>query len=166
MEIVKVYKQSVPAARFIGKKYGDTDRVDGGFGMQWGQWFENSWFAPLEPLAADFEDGGAYIGLMRWKDGEPFEYYIGMFLKPDSAVPGGYERVDFGESDIAVAWLKGPENEVYCHEDEAAQACGKEGYIAAADGDGAFWFFERYACPRFTTPDDKGEIILDVCHFI
>lgn len=166
MEIVKVYKQSVPATRFIGKKYGDADRVDGGFGMQWGQWFENGWFAPLEPMAADYEDGGAYIGLMRWKDGEPFEYYIGMFLKPESAVPEGYESVDFGEGDIAVAWLKGPENEVYSHEDQAAQACGKEGYNAAADGSGAFWFFERYACPRFTTPDDKGEIILDVCHFM
>ena len=36
--IVKTYRQSIPAMRFIGKKYGDEDRVDGGFGKQWGVW--------------------------------------------------------------------------------------------------------------------------------
>ncbi len=32
--------------------------------------------------------------------------------------------------------------------------------------DGAFWFFERYQCPRFTTPDEKGNVILDMCYFV
>lgn len=35
-EIIKVYRQSVPTLRFIGKKYGDSDRVNGTFGKQWG----------------------------------------------------------------------------------------------------------------------------------
>jgi len=34
-EIVKVYKQDVPALRFIGKKYGDIDRVNLMFHKQW-----------------------------------------------------------------------------------------------------------------------------------
>ena len=33
------------------------------------------------------------------------------------------------------------------------------------DEEGATWFFERYAAPRFTKPDKKGKIILDICHF-
>jgi hypothetical protein len=43
-EIIKTYKQHVPALRFIGKKYGDQDRVNGGFGVKWGEWFSNRWF--------------------------------------------------------------------------------------------------------------------------
>ena len=34
------------------------------------------------------------------------------------------------------------------------------------DDKGAFWFFERYQCPRFTTPDEFGNVILDTCYFI
>lgn len=34
------------------------------------------------------------------------------------------------------------------------------------DVKGAWWFFERYCCSRFDIPDDKGNIILDICHFI
>ena len=73
MEIVKTYRQSIPATRFIGKKYGDEDRVNGGFGQQWGEWFQNGWFDVLEEAAggaealrALYEDGGATVGLMRW----------------------------------------------------------------------------------------------------
>jgi hypothetical protein len=36
-EIIKTYKQEVPALRFIGKKYGDKDRIDGTFGKYWGR---------------------------------------------------------------------------------------------------------------------------------
>ena len=27
-------------------------------------------------------------------------------------------------------------------------------------------YFERYACPRFTTPDENGNIILDICFYL
>ncbi len=78
-EIIKVYKQDVPALRFIGKKYGDKDRVDGMFGKYWCEWHEKGWFDLIEKQAdkelnSIYEDGDAYIGLMRWKEGEPFEY--------------------------------------------------------------------------------------------
>ena len=68
-DIVKMYRQELPAFRFIGKKYGDGDRVNGGFGSQWGEWFQNGWFEALEKLPgggeALCEDGSAYLGLMR-----------------------------------------------------------------------------------------------------
>ena len=43
-EITKVYRQSMESTRFIGKKYGDNDRVDGGFGAKWDEWFSHGWF--------------------------------------------------------------------------------------------------------------------------
>ncbi|HEX3026747.1 MAG TPA: AraC family transcriptional regulator [Clostridia bacterium] len=169
--IVKTYKQPVGATRFIGIKYGDEDRDGGGFGGQWKEWFAAGRFDKLESLLTgefkrSYEDSSAYIGLMRWKDGEKFEYWIGMFLPEGTEAPEGYEFVDFPASNFGVCWLRGPESEIYGKEDKCAERLSQDGYEIAADEKGAWWFFERYGCPRFTTPDENGNIILDICHFV
>jgi len=172
-KVVKTYRQSVPATRFIGKRYGDEDRVNGGFGAQWGEWHKNGWFKLLEercPLA-EFEDAGAYIGLMRWKGEcdkmtEPFQYWIGMFFPEGTETPEGFDSVDFPAADLGVGWLYGKEDTVFFNEGRCADSCGKNGMKIIPDGEGACWFFERYVCPRFTQPDKRGKKILDICHYI
>lgn len=171
MRITRIYTQPFPARRFIGKKYGDPDRVNGGFGQQWGDFFANGWFdvlehAPVSPMDEGFEDGDAYIGLMRSRDGDPFEYWVGMFLPPDTPVPEGFEAHDFPEGELGVGWLYGPEAELYGHEPDVALKLGEEGISLKDDEDGACWFFERYACPRYTTPDAEGNVILDIGFFV
>ena len=74
-EIIKAYKQTVPALRFIGKKYGDKDRVNGMFGKYWGDFHSNGWFGIIEKqtdkdLKTVYEDGDAHIGLMRENNGQ------------------------------------------------------------------------------------------------
>ena len=170
-EITKVYKQDVPTLRFIGKKYGDNDRVDGMFGKQWGDWFKNGWFDIIvkqtdQDLKALYDDGDAYIGLMRYKEGEPFEYWIGVFMPEGTAVPDGFEYRDFPKSTLGVCWIYGKESEVYKLEDKCAEKLEENGHKITKDKEDAFWFFERYGCPRFTTPDEKGNIILDICWHI
>lgn len=170
-EIVKSYVQSIPATRFIGIKYGDKDRVDGGFGYKWGEWFENNRFVQLETLEKDefksiYEDAEAYIGLMRWKEGEAFQYWIGMFLPEGTDAPEGYDYIDMPEAKLGVCWLYGPEGELYCKEDKCAERIVTEGNEIAYDKEGAWWFFERYGCPRFTEKDEEGKVILDICHFV
>lgn len=170
-EIIKVYRQEIPALRFIGKKYGDEDRVNGGFGKLWGDWFQNGWFAVIEQqsdkrLRTVYADGDAYIGLMRWKDGEPFAYWIGIFMPESTPVPEEFAYKDFPAAALGVCWVYGQEGQVYMQEKECARRLGQEGYVVTADGEGAHWFFERYGCPRFTTPDEKGNIILDICHYV
>ncbi|MDR0324675.1 MAG: hypothetical protein LBI19_01095 [Oscillospiraceae bacterium] len=170
-EIIKTYKQNVSAARFIGKKYGNADRVEGMFGAKWGEWFQNGWFGILEKQMTEsfketYADGDAYIGLMREFERDSFEYWIGMFLPEDAAVPEGFESVDFPKSALGVCWIYGKEDEVYCREGECGEKLGKEGFAFVTEGQGADWCFERYACPRFTTPDEKGNIILDICFFV
>jgi len=179
-KVIKTYRQSVPATRFIGKKYGDEDRIDGhgGFGRQWDEWLENGWFELLEescPPAA-FEDAGAYIGLMRWKETdngegkgptkEPFQYWIGMFFPQGAQVPEGFGFVDFPAADLGVGWLYGKESCVFFHEHLAAESCEKQGMKIIPDSEGACWFFERHVCPRITMPDKKGKVTLDICHYV
>lgn len=170
-EIVKTYKQSIVATRFIGIKYGDEDRIDGSFGMKWEEWFATDRFSMLESLLTDefkgtYEDSNAYVGLMRWKDGEEFEYWIGMFMQKGTEVPEGYEYVDFPASNLGVCWLHGNIEELFCNEEVCADKLSDDGYEIIADDQGACLFFERYACPRFTEPDEEGKIILDICHYI
>lgn len=170
-EVIKVYRQSVPAMRFIGKKYRDDDRIDGNFGAKWGEWFSNDWFTVIEKqigtsIKGVYEDGDAYIGLMRWKEGDPFEYWIGRFTPEATPVPDGFGYIDFPKSELGVCWVYGKEGDVYCKEDKCAVKLGEDGYKIISDRNGAWWFFERYGCPRFTTPDDQGNIVLDSCHYI
>jgi len=174
-KVVKAYRQSIPAARFIGIKYGDGDRVNGGFGEQWGEWHKNERFKLLEESCprADFEDAEACIGLMRWKGGkdgdehkmsEPFQYWVGKFFAEGAQVPEGYGFVDFPASDLGVGWLYGKDSYIYGKEGLAFSACGKQGIKCIPDAQDATWFFERYAAPR-CEPDKKGKHILDVCFF-
>lgn len=170
-EIIKEYVQAIPDTRFIGIKYGDKDRVDGGFGYQWEEWNKSERFKILEELLTEdfiktYEDCKAYVGLMRWKEGEPFEYWIGMFLPKDSNVPQGFDYVDIEAGRLGVCWIQGPVEELFCNEEECGKRLGEKGYEVIADKEGAWWFFERYACPRFTQNDEQGNVILDICHFI
>lgn len=169
-EVIKTYRQALPALRFLGKPYGDADRTAGSFSAKWNEWFQKGWFTLLEQAAGAslkdvYEDGDAYLGLMRCKDGEPFQYWIGMLVPAETAVPQGFDKLDFPTLEMAVAWIRGKEEtgEVYCQENKCIQALTQAGIDVQPARDGAWWCMERYVCPRFTAPDAQGNIILDIC---
>jgi len=162
--ITKVYKESMPATRFIGKKYGNEDRVDGGFGHLWGEWFENDYFGTIAKavdgeLADFFVEAGATIGLMTAENGI-FQYWIGYFTPTTTPVPDGFQSVDFAANNLGVCWVHGYEHEVFMQEENCAKQLAEAG-IKINDN----WCFERYTC-RFTEQDSDGKIILDVCYFV
>ncbi len=170
-EIIKAYDQQVPAARFIGLKYGEEDSVNGGFGAHWADWFEKERFQKLEELTTEdfkntYEDSFSYAGLIRCGYGGPLQYWIGMFLPDDTYVPEGYDYVDFPAARLGVSWIYGPEEEIFQNEDKCLDRLRNEGYEIAEGKELEGWFFERYVCPRFTTKDEKGNVILDICQFI
>ena len=99
---------------------------------------------------------------MRHKQGEPPEYWIGMFLAADAAVPDGYDKVDFPPRRLGIAWLRGPESELYSREELALNGLREAGFNPVPDEKGACWFMERYACPRFAEADAAGKVVLDI----
>ncbi|MGI6238455.1 MAG: hypothetical protein ACOYI5_02390 [Christensenellales bacterium] len=175
-ELVKCYAEDAPATRFIGKKYGDADRDEGGgFGKQWEDFHQNGWDALLEQAAAGaetlFPDGLSHVGLMRWAvedAGEPFEYWVGIFAPPDAPVPEGFEFVDFAPAKLGVVWIRGAQGEIYGNEAACADYLEKNGMkVASVDGKGRAWyFFERYVCERFMPEGAEDQSILDICHYI
>jgi predicted transcriptional regulator YdeE len=164
-EIIKVYRESLPELRLIGKRYVDGDRgKDGGFSGQWEEWFQRGWFKPLEALGSLPENEDACVGCMRCANG--FEYWIGMFFPAGTAVPEGYAYVDIPAGDIGVCWIQGRAETGELYGQEIHDACfgriREAGWLPACDA----WFFERYNCPRFTTPDETGKVILDYCVYL
>lgn len=161
-EIMKVYKQSVPAMRFIGKKYSDYDH--------WGEWFCNGWFDVVENAMGGvdailniWEDGSGYVGMELRKDGELLEYWIGMFTPENTEVPEGFDCLDFAEGNFGTCWIYGKEEDVHGTIGECWDKIKENEMELDTSIKGAVISFENGLCPRFTMPDEKGNVILDYC---
>ena len=170
-EIVNVYKEHVPALRFIGKCYTRASyRQDNGFGHKWNDWFENDWFTPLEALDKIPEIENSYLGFKKdtfFQSG--FEYWIGMFLSADTDVPEGYDFFDLDESDIGICWIKVKEEELQMYDLynqclTRLTASGMENL--KKDDNGRAFHFERYNFSRFTERDEQGYVIMDYGIFL
>lgn len=163
-EIIRVFWETMPPVRFIGKKYADF--------AHWGEWFANGWFDELEAamggveaITGIWENGGGYVGLERRKDGTLKEYWIGMFAPAGTEVPETFAAVDFSETKLGVCWLYGREAEVH-DTSGCLRALAEHGMEARLDSAGTTWSFENCLCPRYTTPDETQRVILDYCYII
>lgn len=157
--ILKTFLEACPDVKLVGKRYTDADRDQyGSFGEKWGQWFQNGWFSVVENSGKAQDD--SYVGAMRITE-NGFEYWIGM-LMTQAAVPEGYASVDIPAGDLAVCYLYGREDtgELYGMHDACMAVWKEKGWKPSS------WFMERYNCPRFTTPDEKGNVILDYCAYL
>ncbi len=163
-ELIKVYKEQMPSVRLIGKRYTESDRVDGSFGSKWGEWFGNDWFGKLENLGVTGENSDSYIGFMSCSN-DVFEYWIGMFFPTGTEPPEGYSFMDIPAGDIATCWLYGNEENGELYGMTPYNMCVdkivEQGWEILED-----YSFERYNCPRFTTPDEKENVILDYCFYL
>ena len=152
VKILEVKRESCPDARFIGKKYEH--------GPNWGEWWQNDWFSVLEENERLPINGDAYIGAVHIVEGMP-EYWIGMFFSVDTKVPDGFDYVDMDSLEYAVCYLYDKENSGDFYTMETHTMCLEELKALGLKRKEDDWCFERYNCPRFTTPDEKGKVILD-----
>ncbi|OJU17224.1 MAG: hypothetical protein BGN88_04000 [Clostridiales bacterium 43-6] len=164
-EIIKCFRETLPTVRLIGKRYGNSDRDEyGGFGGKWGDWFKNGWFELLENHGASPDNGNSYLGVMRSVN-DDFEYWVGMFFDENKEVPEGFSYVDIPAGDIATCYIYGYDNgELFG--DEVHNKCLENVFQRGFVVQNTPWFFERYNCPRYTTPDENGKVILDYCVYI
>lgn len=166
--IIKVYKQPLPAMRFIGKNYGTGNHPD------WGDAFNCNIFGKIEDASGSeekshslYEDADAYIGLYYLNSQmNGYDGWVGMFAFPGTEVPEGLQYIDFPEQNIGVCWIYGKRNEVYNYISQCPDALKSAGIEIKLVQNLYLGHFERDLCPRFTTPDEKGNIILDYCYFI
>ncbi len=126
----------------------------------WDKCFADGTFRALEELD-DFVLCTDYVGFMCDFQGvdNTFTYICGMMMKPGCPVPDGFVSYPVASSSAAVGWIQGDSTKDVCmtaHE-HTAKALEEKGYT----NEGFTWSMELYNCPRFTTPDAQGQIILD-----
>ena len=151
VRILEVKKENCAAARFIGKRYENAP--------DWGEWWQNDWFSVLEKNERLPMNGDAYIGAVHIVDGMP-EYWIGMFFPVNTAVPEGFDFVDMEALEYAVCYLYDKEGGDF-YSMETHNRCLEELKSLGLKRKEDDWCFERYHCPRFTMPDEEGNVILD-----
>jgi len=175
-EVTKIYKEQFPALRFIGKRYTNDDRTEGGFGKQWGEWWSNDLFTKMKEGVSCKPYDDATIGLMTMRgDMSGFTYWIGLFFPSGSNVPDGYDFLDLPESNIGVGWVcgneengeifGGPPHEAVCTR-LSEEKIGDFRNDIAGEGSDTYCFFERYNCPRFTEKDANGNVTLDYGNYL
>lgn len=152
VKILEVKRESCLAARFVGKRYDKNPN--------WGEWWQNGWFAVLEECEHLPINEKSYIGAIRIVGGMP-EYWIGMFFSKDAIVPEGFDYVDIEPMEYAVFYLYDKENSSDFYTMDTHDMCLEELKALGLKRKEDDWCFERYNCPRFTTPDEKGNVILD-----
>ncbi len=152
VKVLEVKQESCPATRFIGKKYEGC--------ANWNEWWENDWFAKLESIPRLLINGDSYIGAVHIVNGMP-EYWIGMFYSTDTEVPDGFEYVDIEPLNYAVCYLSDKENSSEFYTMDTHNMCLELLKVHNLKRKEDDWCFERYNRPRFTTPDEQGNVILD-----
>ena len=160
--ILETFLEHCPSLKLIGKRYSDQDRDQyGSFGEKWGQWHSNGWFDQVEQGVGGY--GDAYVGAMRFTDAG-FEYWIGVLMPEDHPVPVGFESEQIPAGDLAVSYLYGRDGTADLFGIEAHEACVAKWKSKGWEPKG--WYMERYNCPRYVTPDEKGNVILDYCAYL
>jgi len=172
IEVTKVYKERFPALRFIGKRYYNEDRDEGGgFGKQWGEWWRENKFEQMKTAVASAPFEESTVGLMTMRgDMSGFTYWIGLFFPAGTFAPEGYDHLDLPESNIGVGWVcgneengeifGGPPHEAVCKK-LGDEGIGEHRNDIAGEGSDTYCFFERYNRPRFTEKDENGNVTLD-----
>lgn len=157
-EIVKVFRERVPAARLIGKRYSMAEE---GAASHWGEWFENGWFLPLEMLGALKESEGAFYGFMVARGEEDREYWIGMLFPAGTQAPEGYESLDLPEGEAGVCYLRAHEQDPTLYTMHAAcvralRQAGMDAPEGAGSAEQPFCALSAITAPALPRPTAKA----------
>ena len=163
-KLIKFETSEIPEVLVIGKefRYNMEELMKGNnpLGGYWGACMKDEIFKVLESQPEHVYDK-AYVGVMTdWDKGDgDFSYIIGMLMKPSANVPDGYHSKKLDATKVAVAWVQGKDTEDVCGDahELTEKALKEKGCVCEKMS----WSMELYNCPRFTDPDENGEIILD-----
>lgn len=126
----------------------------------WSTCFTDDTFSKLENQNELVFDA-SYVGVMTdWDKGDgDFSYICGMLMKEGVTVPNGYTAHEIEATRVAIAQIKGSDTADVCS--NAHELTEKKLKDEGHSCDKMKWSMEFYNCPRYTEPDENGEIILD-----
>lgn len=126
----------------------------------WARCFQDGTFSMLEASGSALYNG-AYAGVMiDWDQGyNSFSYVVGMLMKIGADVPPGFVSHTLDATKVAIGWIQGKDasdvsSKAYEYTEQAVYAGG---YRCSQ----MKWCMELFTHPRYTTPDENGNITLD-----
>lgn len=162
--LINLEVKALPCLKLIGKEMRHNMAAmmqgDNPMGAFWGTCFAQNTFVPLEAQGDKVFDP-AYVGVMLdWNRGDGnYSYVVGMLMHPDAAVPEGYYSADLEATSAGIGYIQGKDTGDVCSQaHELTEAKLKE---AGHRFSHMTWCMELYNCPRYTTPNEHGQIILD-----
>lgn len=128
----------------------------------WDEWFSGNKFCFFDNLPEGKTDN-SYSGLMLVNErAGKLVYWIGALVSDDVDAPEEFESCQIPSANAYTFYIKGIDDPaLYAMEGECFGRVPPEELFI--DADGCVASIERYNCPRFTTPDENGEVILDFC---
>jgi len=162
--IKNVYKQELPALRFIGKQCGETPEPQNILKLL-DNWQLNGRFDAIEKQSGIdyktlYEGGDAYISLVRKNDSGTTEHWMGMFVPAGTEVPQGYQAIDFPQCSVGVCTAYGKRAEIVHCETECRNKLTEEGFAPK----NALWYFRRFNWREFFREDVYGKRLLEYCY--
>ena len=163
--IQKVFREEMPEVKLIGKRYTSADRDQyGTFSAKWEEWFRNNTFEQLRCCEGIRGISDDFVGAMRLTE-TGFEYWIGILMNTTDTAPAGFEAVDIPAGKLAVCYVYGKDQTNELFGMDVHTACMDEWKKQGWRVENTAWYIERYNCPRYTNPDEKGNVILDYCAY-
>jgi hypothetical protein len=95
--------------------------------------------------------------------GKDNHHWIGEFMETGTPAPEGLDIVDIPNSQAVLFFINGKERDFYgtlCDTAPLYEQIEKLG-LPLPNVNNTLKYFERENCPRFTTPDEDGFIIVD-----
>ena len=176
VKITNCYIERFPRLRLIGKRYTQEDKVTEFFGEQWNEWHREGWFCLLyeaNELTEEGNKGPLGLVVVDAQNRTDYVYWIGLLFPPNTPVPEGFSYLDLPKSRVGVVWVYGNDNTNELFGKPTIEMALEHleskdiGTISTSVlGSDTIVFFERFNCPRFTNPDEKGNIILDYGFFL
>ena len=163
-ELIKFEIGELPDILIVGKEIRHSMEAlmkgDNPIPAFWDLCFSEGIFAELEDQSGNIHDP-AYVGVMvDWDRGDgDFSYIVGMLMKTGADVPDGFICREVNATKVAIGWIKGADVADVCSKahEYTEKALKAEGFTCKK----ITWCMELYNCPRFTEPDENGDIILD-----
>lgn len=156
MDLPKIYLVGKESKCNIEEHIKGNDRIS----TFWDKCLTDGTFSTLEKQR-EYIYEPAYVGAsLDWDMGYGnFSYICGMLFTEGVTVPEGYVIREIGGEKIGVCWIKGKDAADVCPNAHtlSVQAIKNSGLCPNQ----MKWSMQLFTNPRFTTPDEKEEIILD-----
>ena len=158
--LVKFDVRQLPGLTVAGRavRVRMADEMDDPVSELWSRCHGDGTIDELDALDR-FDD--AHVGWMGDFDAktQSFVYLAGVLLAHGASVPDGFDVRTIDPCRAAVGWVQGWPDELVPNAQELTETAMAETGLQTDDDAG--WAMELYSRPRWDTPADNGEVVLD-----